>query len=135
MRTAGREVVEPNSDTAAKSAFVPTAAPKDTVRTRGRARWVPLCTVVVASVPIPAPLPYVATHVIYAKLVRLLLFHSMRQLVAVITIPSNIFYIVASAVCIASAFVSTSGCIFPFGFRRKPVATRVPVTCIRVAIF
>ena len=65
------------------------------------------------------PLPYVATHIIYTQFVGLLCTNGMSRITAIIVIPSNIRKIIAATILIPSAFVATTGSIFPFGFGGK----------------
>ena len=97
---------------------VPAATTKNAVLTLRRSGWIGLRTVsiIVRIIPIVAPLPYVAAHVIQAKFVGFLGLDRVGRSAAITTIPRYFVGIVAAAVLIAFALVATASSILPFGF-------------------
>ena len=98
---------------------VPAATTNNAVHTLRWSGWIGLRIALIVSIPIVAPLPYVAAHVIQAKFVGFLGLDWVGLAAAIITIPRYFVGIVAAAVPISSTILASSCCILPFGFGRK----------------
>ena len=70
----------------------------------------------IGAVPIGAPLPHVAAHVVYPQFVRFQLARRVGFSVRVATIPGHFVQRVAAAVQIAFRAVSAPGGEFPLGY-------------------
>ena len=101
------------------NAVAPAATTKNAAPTLRRSGWIDLRIALIASIPIVAPLIYVATHVIQAKFVGFLGLDRTGLAAAITIVPRYFVGIVASAVLISSAILASSCCILPLGFGRK----------------
>ena len=110
---AGRAAA-PKRNTAVPRVAVPTATTAHAERARRRTLWVVLGGTTIIIVPVVAPLPYVATHVIQSQLIRFFLSNFVRFIFRVITILSHVTYYITSSVLVTLALVTPTGGIFPF---------------------
>ena len=101
---------------------VPAATTKNAALTLRWSGWIGLRTVsiIVLIMPIVAPLPYVAAHVIQAELIGFLGLDWVGSTISTI-VPRYFVDIVATAVLIyiVLAILASSCCILPLGFGRK----------------
>ena len=132
--------VVPARDGTVWGVVVPTAATKYPVTAGIRSCRI-LCTTGIAAtaVPVPAPLVYIATHVIKPQGIGLLFTYLMGLAVAVITVPSHIIRCVAAAVYVVPTAVcnpgfASPGSIFPFRLCREPVAVGIKITGYSIPI-
>ena len=102
---------------AALRIVAPTATTDHAVRARCRVR---LAAATVAAVPVLTPLPNVAAHIVDSKFIWCLCTNLMGLASTIVNVPSHITDIVASAVLVSPALVSTSCSVFPLCFGRKP---------------
>ena len=82
-------------------------------------RRIGLSIAAIAAIPILAPFPHVAAHVIQAQLVRLLGLHGMCLTSTVTIVPGYIVYPTATAILGVIAPLSTTGGILPFRLGRQ----------------
>ena len=69
--------------------------------------------------PITTPFQYITTHVINAQFIRLLSSYRMDYIITVHSIPCYLTEVIASTIHETFRLISTTSCIFPFGFRGK----------------
>ena len=98
---------------------VPATAAVHAVRPTISTRRIGLRGATIAAIPVTAPLPNIATHIIQAQLIRLFRADSMSFTFTVAHIPSHIVYGVTSGIFVAFTLISTSGGIFPLRFSRQ----------------
>ena len=91
----------------------PTTTPVHTERARRRAGRVGLRAAAVRAIPVRAPLPHIAAHVVDAELVGRLCAHLVGFAAAVAIIPSHLAQVVAAAEDIASRLGAAAGGVFP----------------------
>lgn len=98
---------------------VPAAATAHANRAAGSASRISLRIRGVASVPVLAPFPHVAGHVVYAELIRRLSSYGMCRRTRIREIPCHIVNGIAATVLVALALVAASRRIFPLGLGRQ----------------
>ena len=103
------------------NAVAPAATTKNAAPTLRRSGWIDLRIALIASIPIVAPLIYVAAHVIQAEFVGFLGLDRVGSYAAITSAPRYFVGIVATAVLIyiVLTILTSSCCILPLGFGRK----------------
>ena len=81
-----------------------------------RSFWISLCATGIIFIPVAAPFPDIATHIVDAQLVGRLCSHKVSFFPRVITVPSHIINVIATTIFIATTIVATTTSKFPFCF-------------------
>lgn len=114
-----RSVEAPKSNTTVPRVAEPTPTAIHAVSPRTRTRGIRLGRGRIIPVPIRAPLPNVAAHVVQTQLVRPFPAHGMCFLTRIIPIPSYFTYIIAPAVLVSPASIPAPGSVVPLCLRRQ----------------
>ena len=108
--------------TTATGIIDPATTTEHAARPTLRTCWICLGIAAVVPKPVLTPLPYIATHVINAKLVSFLSFHRVEVVATIAIIPCHFFNIVATAVLSMLALVAATSSELPFCFGRQAEA-------------
>ena len=134
IRVVGRVAVT-NRRATAPGAEVPAATATHAAKhTRSTSR-IGLRSTTITAFPVLTPFPYITAHVVHSKLIRLLCGYVVCMRAAVITIPCYFVQIITSAVLVALALLTPSGCIFPFclGGQAKFLTCKASFLCSRLS--
>ena len=114
-----RRSVAPVGGATVRGVLVPAAAAIHAVIARRRAGGISLRLTGIIGLPVRAPLPHVATHVVNPKLVGFFRFDHMTFATAVVSVPCHFVYIVGAAIDVALTLLTTLCGILPLSFRRQ----------------
>lgn len=105
-----------------------TSAAADTICSAVRSAWIRLCIYGITVIPVPAPFPDIATHIINSRFIRLFCPSLIDLAITFRSIPCNIVQVITAAEFISLWYITPTCCAFPFRFSGQAVTVVIKIT-------